>query len=106
MSDLKTPVREALRQRLSDYYGGRLADVLLYGSHARGEARPDSDVDVLAVLRGPYDPFAELAALTRIELDFLSEHGVLLSIQPFAEEEVADLGRPFMRNVREEAVPL
>ena len=32
---------------------------VLFGSHARGEARPDSDVDVLVIapeFDGPYDP--------------------------------------------------
>jgi len=32
------------------HYGDRLVKLLLYGSQARGDARPWSDVDVLAVL--------------------------------------------------------
>lgn len=41
-------VREALveaKQKLEDLYGDRLKRVIVYGSQARGEARPDSDVD-------------------------------------------------------------
>lgn len=34
-------------------YGARLRGVLLYGSLARGEAVPSSDVDVLVLLSGP-----------------------------------------------------
>jgi len=30
--------------------------VILFGSHARGEARPDSDVDLLIVEREPFSP--------------------------------------------------
>jgi predicted nucleotidyltransferase len=37
-----------LRARL----GERLVEVRLYGSWARGEMRPESDVDVLVVVRG------------------------------------------------------
>ena len=33
-------------------FGGRLADVRLFGSYARDEARADSDVDVLVVVTG------------------------------------------------------
>lgn len=30
--------------------------VILFGSHARGEGRPDSDVDLLIVERAPFSP--------------------------------------------------
>lgn len=37
-----------LKQRL----GGRLDRVLLFGSRARGDARADSDIDLLVLVRG------------------------------------------------------
>ena len=36
-----------IKVRLSAAYGERLRGVVLYGSQARGDARPDSDVDIL-----------------------------------------------------------
>jgi predicted nucleotidyltransferase len=33
-------------------FGDRLVSVVLFGSHARGEARPESDIDVLVIVRG------------------------------------------------------
>ncbi len=38
---------------LQAVYGDRLRGVVLYGSEARGEATPDSDVDILVLLAGP-----------------------------------------------------
>jgi predicted nucleotidyltransferase len=45
------------RKALDDYvaavrahYGPRLVDVLMFGSRARGDHRPDSDADVAVVL--------------------------------------------------------
>jgi predicted nucleotidyltransferase len=35
----------------------RLEAIYLYGSQARGDARPDSDIDVMIVLRGDFDYF-------------------------------------------------
>ena len=44
LSRLKAPLAEA--------FGDRLRGVILYGSEARGEAAPDSDIDVLVLLKG------------------------------------------------------
>jgi predicted nucleotidyltransferase len=44
-----------IRQRLLKAHGQRLRGVVLYGSEVRGEARPDSDIDVLVLLEGPID---------------------------------------------------
>ncbi|MCE2725261.1 MAG: nucleotidyltransferase domain-containing protein [Planctomycetaceae bacterium] len=43
-------VLDELKERLSAAYGERLHAVVLFGSEARGDARPDSDIDVLVVL--------------------------------------------------------
>ena len=41
---------DELKERLAAAYGARLHAVVLFGSEVRGDARPDSDIDVLAVL--------------------------------------------------------
>ncbi len=42
-----------LRRRLAALYGPRLERVILFGSRARGDAEPDSDIDVMVVLGEP-----------------------------------------------------
>ena len=42
-----------IRDRLAKVYGGRLVEVILYGSVARGEEHEDSDIDVLVLLKEP-----------------------------------------------------
>jgi uncharacterized protein len=44
-----------IRSRLEFVHGERLRGVVLYGSEARGDARPDSDIDVLVLLDGPIE---------------------------------------------------
>ena len=44
-----------IRSALEDAFGERLRGVILYGSEARGEAEPDSDIDLLVLLAGPTD---------------------------------------------------
>lgn len=48
------PPLDQIRPRLERAFGSRLRDILLYGSRARGDNRPDSDVDVMVVLEGPF----------------------------------------------------
>ncbi len=40
--------------------------IILFGSHARGDARPDSDVDLLIVERNVSDRAAEIVRLNRV----------------------------------------
>ena len=52
----------AIKQRLLRAHGRRLRGIVLYGSEARGEAQPDSDVDILVLLDGPLDYGEDLRA--------------------------------------------
>ena len=56
-------VAETIAQAVDGYkraFGNRLAQVWLFGSRARGDHRPDSDVDLLVVLRAEADLLADL----------------------------------------------
>lgn len=106
---MKASVRAALqdaRRCLDEMYGDRLAHVVLYGSQARDDAREDSDVDVLVILRDDFDVFAEIKRLTRLQLDLLERYGEDLSFQPFTEAEYRRRQSPLMINVRAESIEL
>ena len=55
---LKT-ILAKLRSHFEQLYGDRLTQMVLYGSQARGDADPDSDIDVLVVLKGQVNPGEE-----------------------------------------------
>ena len=103
-------VRAALedaKRRLEAVYGDRLDRVILYGSRARGDARPDSDVDLLVVLRGEYAAYRELKErLVPMSLDLLDTYGVDVSAQPYRREEVDRVRGGLFESVAREGVPL
>jgi predicted nucleotidyltransferase len=49
-------ISEFLRKRLADAAGMRLIAIYVFGSFARGEMRPDSDIDVAFLHEQTFDP--------------------------------------------------
>lgn len=62
------------------------ARVLLFGSHARGDAGPDSDLDFLVIERDVPNRHAEMARLTRELRSFGVPVDVLVVSEAYVEE--------------------
>src|SRR5580693_6382144 len=74
-------VASAFLGKLSGTYD--VAEVIMFGSRARGDHRPDSDLDLAVVLKGPRHDFIDTKLdMAGIAFDVLMETGVL--VQPFA----------------------
>jgi len=106
MIDELALVLQQLRAGLEAQYGDRLDRVLLYGSRARGDAGPESDVDVLVVLRGEVDPLTEIHRNSQLVADLSLEHDLVLSCVYMSNSELAEGDDLFLRNVKREAIPV
>jgi predicted nucleotidyltransferase len=96
-----TLVRE-FRRRAERVLPGRVVRVVLYGSRARGDARPDSDWDIAVFLDGRPTP-QDRRVLSDIGFDLMMESG-----QHFQTMAI-DAARPveessFLRNVDEDGI--
>ncbi len=91
-----------LRQRLRALYGKRLTRLVLYGSHARGDALEDSDVDVLVVLEGEVRPFEEIERMNAVVFEAELRHGALVSTVPTSLASLSSPTTALLRNIAAE----
>lgn len=95
-----------LRARLQELYGDRLADVILFGSVARGDATEESDVDVLVVLKGTSDLYREQWRLADLSVDLLGAYGQLVNFVTMSADAFHSDDEPLTRTVQKEGIPL
>jgi predicted nucleotidyltransferase len=84
-------------------YGSRLRRVGLFGSWARGEATPESDIDLLVVLDDMVSPWDELRAMEPILWQHSLEHDTVVTAVPITDRELADPRSPALQRARDEA---
>jgi len=95
-----------LRSRFEALYGPRLVRLMLFGSQARGDAEPGSDIDVLVVLEGPVRPGEEIARTGEITAGMSLENNVVISCTFIPADRFEREESPLMINVRREGVPV
>ena len=106
MSRLAPRIEELLaklRRGLGDLYGERLESVYLFGSHARGEANADSDVDVLVVLDEVTDYGREIEHTGHLVSELSLEYDVSISRVFVSSAAWQRRDSPFLCNLRKHA---
>jgi uncharacterized protein len=97
------PILKRFKAVLDEVYGDKIARVVLFGSRARGEARPDSDYDVAVFLRELPDRWQELDRLADIGSEFLDDVGRLVHAMPFVASAWRDQ-TPLMHEIRKDGI--
>ena len=80
MSERLQSLIAELRRRVEALYGPRLVRLVLFGSQARGDAEPGSDIDVLVVLEGLVMPGKKIARTGEVSAGMSLENNVVISV--------------------------
>ncbi len=89
---------------LVNTFGFRLSSVVLYGSEARGQADPDSDIDLLVVFKsGPYEP-ADSRLCVDVLYPLVLRLGRPIHAMPVNLKEYLRAEFPLYRNAQREGI--
>jgi uncharacterized protein len=92
------------KKTLAQTYGERLKGVILYGSMARKQSTPSSDVDLLILLAPPVDYFAELRRLVDVLYPIQLESERLISAKPVSVNDYEAGKLSLYRNAKREGI--
>ena len=95
-----------IRDEVTLLYGNRFVSLQLYGSYARNEARKDSDVDLLLVLKDDVDRYSENWKLSDLVLKILKSYGVFTSFVVLSKGEYDKADWPLLVSIENEAILL
>ena len=99
------PVLSRFTSAVARLYGDRLARVVLFGSRAREDHRPDSDYDVAVFVNQPGYYWDEVRRLAEVTTDIVLATGAVISAKPFRADG-GDDALPLMDDIRRDGVEL
>ena len=105
----KQPIIDSYIESIKKIYGPHLTKVILYGSYARGDAREDSDIDIMLLLDMPDEEIKQFQTeLYDVTFDYNFDNDI--EINTIAHSEMLFNkwidAYPFFKNVKNEGVVL
>lgn len=100
------PILTGFRQTMQELYGSRIERIVLYGSRARGDAKPDSDYDIAVFLRNLSSRWQEVRRIADVEIEILGKTGAVVHAMPYPAESWRNTSSPLMHEIRKDGVDL
>ena len=94
------------RDAVRNQFGDRLELIVLYGSRARGDHRPDSDYDIAIFVRDLDNLFTEYAPLAAIAGQALAQDDIEINAQLHPADAWQTSTAPLLRHIRQEGLAL
>jgi predicted nucleotidyltransferase len=107
LTDKERQIALAFVDKLQRQFDGRLISAILFGSRARGDAEPDSDMDMLVVV-SEADPETR-KAIDHLAVEVWLEYGIYLSTLVWGRahwQKVVQLQTLLYQNIRRDGIEL
>ena len=103
MSTVDRDVIDSFAEDVVDALGDRVSEVRLFGSYARGDELPGSDIDVLVVLEDRKE--GDQAEILDIASDYFWSHDVFFSPKVISLDDLKERSEyHFFREIEDEGV--
>jgi predicted nucleotidyltransferase len=99
-------ILDECRRRLRDHYGEELADIVLYGSIARGDEDAESDIDLLVLLKSDFNRWEQIKVIVRLLYPVQMKCDRYISAKPVHEVDYREGKHAFLRRAKSEGVLL
>ena len=107
MKQRLTQLLEKFKKDILARFPKQIVSLTLFGSQARGDAKKDSDVDILVVTRSSDWHLGD--QIGEIAYNLLLETGVYISTKVMSRERydyLREIQAPFINNVSKDGIPL
>jgi predicted nucleotidyltransferase len=107
LSEIEQVAVKTFVQDIRKQYSDQILAVALFGSKARGDDDPESDIDLLVITNSESYDFR--SALWRIASEISLNYNVLISAHIFGKERwerARQIGLPFSRAIVADRIPL
>ncbi|NES03578.1 MAG: nucleotidyltransferase domain-containing protein [Okeania sp. SIO2F4] len=100
LAEIMTRVKQEFQQIYQDTF----ISLVLFGSQARADAKPDSDIDILVVLKDKKTVYNNHQKIIEFISDICIEYGVLVSCVYMSEYQFQQEKSPLLLNIHQEGV--
>ncbi len=105
---MKHPKLELILNQIKQYfcsiYQEQLEAIILYGSQARSDAKEDSDIDILVVVKSAINPYQEIDKSSDFITKLCLQYDVVISRHFVSSAKFKVNNTPFIYNVRKEGI--